>query len=155
MKFYRINKSLLKFVDVPQIDFKWKLPILVDSQYNVILGNCIKDKLDNNVIIVIKDLDEIVVNNLKYIELRIAEEASDYRLGCIDACLREFFNELREPEVEQVSLFNYKDITLITEDNYNPPNEEITYSHGRSNNDNIEEIIEEYEIDEEMLKELM
>ena len=102
------------------------------------------------------ELDELPFNNLFKIEEAIAKENDTKRYGRLDFCIRGYFKELRREDVEYGSLFDYKDTTLITEENYIAPNEEITYSHGIKNSDNnIEEIIEEYEIDDEILKELL
>lgn len=156
MKFYKINKSLLKFSEISQLKTDWNYPILIDKENNVIVGNSLKDSLKDEVITIIIEVSQDIKDDLFAIESKIAEENSESRINSIKYNLSEYFKNLRKEKYEEVSLFDYKDTTLITEENYIAPNETVTYAHGiKKDNEKVDEIIEEYEIDEEILKELM
>jgi len=154
MKFYKINKEALKFTDMPQVDYKWDLPILIDNDYNVIAGNCLKDKLIGQVLVIIINNEdrEVLFDSIKFIEQKIAEENSVDRLNAIYTDFHTFFREVRKPVYEQGNLFEFKDTGFITEENYiEPP----AYNFEKHNNSKKNDETEEFEIDVEMLKELL
>ena len=53
MKFYKVKKSQLKWCNMQQVAYNWKLPILVDNEMTVLAGNSIKDKLNDDIIVII------------------------------------------------------------------------------------------------------
>ncbi|MBO5712225.1 MAG: hypothetical protein J6R47_05235 [Acholeplasmatales bacterium] len=56
MKFYKVKKSLLKWTEMPQTSLKLKAPLLIDKEYNVLLGNCFKDRPNEYEIVIIIDV---------------------------------------------------------------------------------------------------
>jgi len=171
MEFYKTEKSNLNFQDMPQIIYKWNIPILVDNNLNVILGNSLKDCLSDKVFLVIVDSfdREVLFDALKEIELKIAEENSKERIEMIYAEIYNFFKEVRKPKIETVSLFSYQEAEEITEETYVEPPAYDFNKHGKVKlqfNDGCvlsEEFIEkvvngkevDIEIDMEILKELL
>ena len=154
MKFYKIDKEALKFTDMPQVDYKWDLPILIDNDYNVIAGNCLRDKLIGQVLVIIINNEdrEVLFDSIKFIEQKIAEENSVDRLNAIYTDFHTFFREVRKPVYEQGNLFEFKDTGLVTEENYiEPP----AYNFEKHNTSKKNGETEEFEIDVEMLKELL
>ena len=171
MDFYRIHKNLLKWTEMPQVSYKWILPILVDNNFNVIAGNCLKDCLGNEIICVIIDNydRDILFESIRDIETKIAEENSDKRLDAVFTQLYNFFKEVRKPKVESISLFNVKEEGLITEENYIEPPAYDFNKHGKEkplfnegfvlSEEFTEKIVNskepEIEIDLEILKDLL
>ena len=170
MDFYRVSKNKLKWKEIQQLDYKWKLPILIDTDLNVILGNSLKDILPDNIIIVQMDNHqrEVLFQALYDIEEKIAEENSEDRLNQIQMKLREFFIEIRKPVVEYMNLFDIKETRCVSVDNYIEPPPYNFDKHGKGkilfNEGNVllEEFLEkiesdepEIEIDMEILKELL
>ena len=170
MDFYRVSKNKLKWKEIQQLDYKWKLPILIDTDLNVILGNSLKDILPDNIIIVQMDNHqrEVLFQALYDIEEKIAEENSEDRLNQIQMKLREFFIEIRKPVVEYMNLFDIKETRCVSVDNYIEPPPYNFDKHGKGkilfNEGNVllEDFLEkiesdepEIEIDMEILKELL
>lgn len=171
MKIFRINKNQLKWKEMNQINYNWKLPILVNHKREVIAGNSLYDILPENIIICVIEKNQLLEDNLQYIEEKVVEENKVERFGTIDSEIREYFKELRKPPSEQLSLFDdIKDNRCISEENYKRPNAEITYSHGRKNDvidyqlylldeeiaeKEIKSSLDEIEVDLEILKELL
>ncbi len=170
MKFYKISKKALKWSEIPQVSYKWNLPILVNSELKVVLGNSLKDSLPDNIFIVMIDNNqrEVLFNAFYEIENKIAIENSEKRLHAIHAEFTRFFREVRKKKVESFELFPMKEEGFITEENYilPPPYDFTKHKH---NNDLynegyvlMEEFIEktkgkepEIEVDLEILKELL
>ena len=173
MKFYRVSKSQLKWKEMTQISYNWNLPILINVDYEVILGNSLKDSLPDSIIVVVMDNNQrdLLYQALEHIESKIAEENSESRINQVYIEFRDFFKEVRKPRVETLSLFEIKENHCITEDTYiDPPPYDFTkHNHIRElfNEGNVlmEEFIEieekrgktepEIEIDLEILKELL
>lgn len=136
MKFYKVSKSQLKWKEITQISYKWNLPILVDCELNVVLGNSLKDSLSDNIIIVIMDNNqrEVLFNALFEIESRIAEENSIKRFDAIASELTQFFKETRKQHVEYMSLFEMKEDRCITPELYilPPPYDFTKHSKDKS-----------------------
>lgn len=170
MKFYKCSKDILKWKEMPQIDYKWNLPILVDSNLNVIIGNSLKDSLSGDIFIVKMDnyQREVLFQALYDIETKIAEENSKERLDMIHVELSQFFREVRKPVVETISLFDIKEDRCITPELYIEPPPYDFNKHGKGkivfNEGNVlmEEFLEkiesgepEIEVDLEILKDLL
>lgn len=173
MKFYKIDKNRLQWKEMPQISYNWNLPILVDSDYNVIVGNSLKDSLSDNVIIVVMDnyQRETLFQALFDIETKIAEENSEDRINQLYIEFRDFFREVRKPKIETIELFRVSEDRCITEELYiePPPYDFNKHGKGKSlfNDGNLllEEFLEyeqgkgksdeEIEVDLEILKELL
>lgn len=170
MKFYKCSKSLLKWKEMPQISFKWNLPILVDTDLNVILGNSLKDSLSDTIIIVKMDnyKRDVLFQALFDIETKIAEENSIDRLNMLENKIRGFFVEIRRPIYENYKIFSISENRCITPELYVEPPAYDFNKHKKTidiiDNDYIlfEEFREiqssnepEIEIDMEILKELL
>ena len=170
MKFYKCSKSQLKWKEMPQIQYNWSLPILVDTELNVIVGNSLKDSLYDSIIIVQMDNNqrEPLFQALYDIETKIAEENSLERINMIDVELRDFFKEVRKPVLETISLFDIREDRCITPETYIEPPPYDFNKHGKGkqlfNEGNVlmEEFLEriesgapEIEIDLEILKDLL
>lgn len=172
MKFYKAPKHRLTWKEMPQLNFNWNLPILVDTDYNVIVGNSLKDCLSDSIIIVIMDnyQREVLFQALYDIETKIAEENDENRLNAIYKSIRDFFREVRKPQVENISLFEeLKETRCITEELYDEPPAYDFNKHGKGKqlfNDGfvlseefIEEVVSgkepEIEVDLEILKDLL
>lgn len=172
MKFYRISKSVLKWKEMPQLSYKWNLPILINTEFEVIAGNSLKDSLSDNIIVVVMDNNqrEVLFQALFDIETKIAEENDENRLNLLHRSLTDFFKEVRKPKFENISLFEeVKETRCITEELYDEPPAYDFNKHGKGKqlfNDGYvlsEEFIEavasgkepEIEVDLEILKDLL
>lgn len=170
MKFYKCNKSLLKWKEMIQVQYKWNLPILVDTDLNVIIGNSLKDCLPDSIIIVQMDnyKREVLFQALYDIESKIAEENSEDRLNQLYTNMHGFFKEVRKPVTEYVSLFDIKETGFVTPENYIEPPPYDFNKHGKGKvlfNEGyvlMDEFLEkqdsqesDIEIDMEILKELL
>lgn len=168
MKIYKVKKSRLTWRDIPQIDYKWILPIICDKDFNVLAGNCLKESLSDDIFVIVIDTNPILTEDLYYIEDRIAEEGSEIRVGKIDSELRDYFKELRKPPMEQLTLFDeIREYGLITPENYIKRRDQFR-SHGRIKESDLQLKLIEFEdeinnnkkddniiIDLEILKELL
>ena len=170
MKIYKCSKDILKWKEMPQIQYKWILPILVDTDLNVIVGNSLKNSLSETIYIVYTDNNnrEVLFQALYEIEEKIALENSIDRLNMIQMELKQFFREVRKPFLETIELFSVREDTCVTPENYIEPPVYNFNKHGKQEallNDGyllLEEFLEkpnkeEYdiEIDMEILKELL
>lgn len=172
MNFYRVPKVNLKWKDITQLDYTWKMPILIDKDFNVILGNSLKDKLPDNIIVVVchNNDRELLFQSLFEIETAVAEENDEKRLNKIQVEIRDFFRETKKEKVEYMDLFNIREDREVSVENYvEPPNYDFN-KHGKGrelfneNNLLFEEFMEvdktkekecDIEIDMEIMKELL
>lgn len=171
MKFYKVPKTQLKWKEMLQISFNWNLPILIDTDFNVIIGNSLKDSLSDSIIVVVMDnyQRDVLFQALFDIEQKIAEENDENRLNQIYIKIRDFFREVRKPRFETICLFDTKEDRCITEELYIEPPPYDFNKHGKGkvqfNDGNLllEEFLDEIEsgkepdieIDMEILKELL
>jgi len=170
MKFYKCDKNILKWKDMPQVTYKWNLPILVNTELEVVAGNSLKDSLPSSIIVVKMDNNQrdVLFQALFDIETRIAEENSEDRLNQLYTKFNEFFKEVRKPVVEYMELFSLQENGCITPDNYIEPPPYDFNKHGKHKelfNEGcvlMEEFLEkiekgepDIEIDMEILKELL
>lgn len=171
MKYYKVSKSKLKWKDIQQLDYPWKMPILIDKDLNVIAGNSLKDSLPSEVIVVVchNYQREFLFQCLYEIEEKIALENSHDRLNTLQMQVREFFKQVMKPKIETVDLFTIEEHRCITPERYiePPPYDFNKHRNIRElfNEGNLllEEFLElekiqdepEIEIDMEILKELL
>ena len=170
MKFYRCSKDSLKWSEMPQIEYKWNLPILINTEMQVVLGNSLKDSLPSSIIVIQMDNNnrEVLIQALHDIETRIAEENSINRIDRLYVEISSYLKEVRKPFTEQIELFTIKETDFITPENYieTPPYDFNKHRHDDSlyNEGNVllEEFLEkvegkepEIEVDLEILKELL
>jgi len=169
MKIFKISKNGLIWTEMPQLDYKWSMPILVDHKRNVLLGNSLRDRLNNEVIIIVIEKNERLAEDLLFIENKLAEENNLKRIGRLEAEIRDYLREVRKPIVENVDLFEFRDTNCITEENFIlPPPYDFTKHRKKDINDlqirlfEFEDEIkqgkpaeDDIEIDLEILKELL
>lgn len=171
MKFYRIQKSELKWKEMPQISYNWNLPILINTEYEVVAGNSLKDSLSDNIFVVIMDNNqrEVLYQAIQDIETKIAEENNSDRINQLYIEFRDFFRDVRKPKFETIELFDIRENRCITEELYIEPPPYDFNKHGKGkvlfNDGNLllEEFLEavesgkepEIEVDLEILKELL
>lgn len=171
MKFYKIGKNRLKWKEIPQITYNWNLPILINTDYEVVAGNSLKDSLSDSIIVVIMDNNqrEVLFQAIYDIETKIAEENNSDRINQLYIEFRDFFREVRKPKVETIELFEIRENRCITEELYDEPPAYDFNKHGKGkvlfNDGNLllEEFLEavekgnkpEIEVDLEILKELL
>lgn len=154
--------------------YNWNLPILVNDKLEVVVGNCLKDSLNDEVLIIMIDKNDLLEENLFYMESKIVEENSEKRINVIYCEIREYLREYRKPKVENISLFEEpKNTNLITEENYIIRKDQFK-SHGYKKNEEDyqlrliefeDEVIKsvsnsraeffDFEVDYEILKELL
>lgn len=140
MKIFKLNKNTLKWKEINQIQYKWKLPILVNHKREVIAGNSLYDSLPDEILVCVIEKNQKLEDNLFYIEEKVVEEGKIERVGILDSELRNYFKELRKPETQQLTLFdNVKETGLISEENYILRKDKFK-SHGYKN------ILEDYQL---------
>lgn len=118
MKFYKIPKHLLKWVDMPMAPVKMRTPLLIDEEFNVLLGNSLKERNnDYEIAIVVKKWEYYKVV-LPTLEKEILEDKdAEQWLYKID---KQVCDYLKDEKIinEQISLFDFKEASLLTEENY-------------------------------------
>ena len=138
MEIIQVKKEDLKFNDLPHIKFKTTLPLLINQNNEVLLGNSIKNNYLNLV-----DCIKIQANNyLRYclynLEKTLIEENDLTRLYSFEKEIREYINcELLE--VNSESLFDYKETGFIDETRYNKPPAYNFEKHNTKKNNKQEE----------------
>lgn len=155
MKIFRCNKNALKWKEIPQLNYKyeWNLPILVNDELSVVVGNSLKDLLPDEIFIIQIPKNDLLEENLFYMESKVVEENSERRIGIIHRELRDYFRELRKSKIEYEALFeDIKNKELITEENYIVRHDQFK-SHG------YKKIEEDYQLylpgfEEEIKKEM-
>lgn len=119
-----ISKNRLSFKEMPQMNFNWKLPILVDRDYNVYAGNSLKDSLQERQECIIISVNTYLQECLFNAEQTLAIENSKERYLKAQEEIKKYL-KLIEPTVETFSLFTDEEVsdrvTLITEENYKEP----------------------------------
>lgn len=123
MKFYKIKKDVLVWKEMQQLQYKWDLPILVDTDKNVILGNSLKDCLPDWVIVVQTDNynREGLFEALCLLETCIANENSEKRLHTIYSEMHKYMGLLKRKRFENETLFTFKETECISPENYIEP----------------------------------
>ena len=118
MKFYKISKELLKWTEMPQTNLPLRVPLLIDTDYNVLLGNCLKDRVGDQVLVVIVEKWDYYNKLYPVLEQEIFEaDDPDKWLWQIDEQVCRFLKD--EVTInEQVDLFKYQNKELLSESNY-------------------------------------
>lgn len=168
MKIFKLSKNSLIWTEMPQIDYKWSLPILVDHKRNVVLGNSLRDRLNSEVIVIVIEKNERLTEDLLFIENKLAEENNLKRIGFLESELKELLREIRKPIVENIDLFEFRDTSCITEENFIlPPPYDFTKHRKKDVNDmqirlfefedevKQNKPVDDIEVDLEILKELL
>lgn len=171
MKFYKCSKSLLKWKELPQVSYKWKMPILVNTELEVVLGNSLKDSLSDPVFVIMMDNNqrEVLYQAFESIETCIAQENSLERISLLEEEIKNYLIIARKPAPEFEPLVVFKERECVSQENYiEPPpynfNKHKESSQTLFNGGNLlfeefreEEIKkeDEIEVDLEILKELL
>lgn len=172
MKFHKIKKDNLKWKSMPQFDYKWNLPLLIDSDYNVLLGNSFKEVLpEEPTVFIINSWHYYETIFTKLEEEILSSDNPEFWLGQIERDIIKFVrNELIIND--QKELFKYKNRELLTEENYKKggaydfvkakkikekvKDEQLKLIEFDDEDENEEESKDrDYEIDMEIMKELL
>lgn len=119
MEILKIKKNELIFNNLPDLTFKSKLPLLINQNNEVILGNSIKNCYGEEVSCIKINCIDFLKNCLYNIENELIKENNIDRLYEIEKELMEFIEKELKKEIEQITLFDYKERNFITEENYN------------------------------------
>lgn len=126
-KLKRIEAPVNKLIwhDIQQIDFKFKLPLLINRRGEVLLGNCQKQHVLKKQFqdVVVVQMDDYIVPILKDLELAVVEENSVERYHAIEKEMRSYLNSFNQ-DYELLSLFDDEELRengLITKENYIRP----------------------------------
>lgn len=117
------NKKDLIFYDTDIINFKSKLPLLIDSDNNVIAGNCLRNNFKEDEVIdciVLKNSNDFIADMLYEIENEVVAENKIERFYAIENELRDFIKN-ENSEIEILSLFNFKETRCITKERFIKP----------------------------------
>ena len=117
MKLYKIPVDRLQWMDMPQCPVKMRVPLLIDDEFNVLLGNSLRGRSDSEICIIIPKWD-YYKEVLPTLEREILED-KDVEQWCykIDKQICDFIKDERIIN-EQISLFDFKERSLLTEENY-------------------------------------
>lgn len=158
MKIFKVSKSLLKFVedsDIPDINFNFKIPILVDSEYNVILGNSLRNRQSETFfVIVLNNVNKFMIDTLHDLEKALAEENNEARFNQIEMEVEDFIKKDRV-NIETFSLFDFKEEACITKETYRKPPDYDFKKHSKFGKKDpedelsIEELMSKLEADDE------
>lgn len=123
MKVYKCAKSFVKWKEFPQLNFNWKLPILIDDDMNVVLGNSLKDALPDQIFVIKMDTNrrQVLFDALAEIETRLVEENSEIRITQLQDTLRDYILNSRKKNYQSEPLFQFKETECITPENYVEP----------------------------------
>ena len=170
VKFYKIDKNILKWQEMPQTKAKLRCPLLIDKDYNVLLGNCLKDRSPDKEICIVIEPWPYFLQILPKLEREIFDsENSERWLYAVDKEVCEFLRD-EITKVEYIPLFEFKVTDLLTEENYKRGGiydfKKASIRHKDIIDDQLrliqfedDEVIdkkhEEIEIDMEILKELL
>lgn len=125
VEYVTIKAWKLRFVeDFIQTDFNWDLPLLIDDQNNVLLGNSNYSKYDD----LLQDVKCLIMKNDSYlqtalskIEFEIITEDNQQRFYDIQKELKDYLSQFNN-QFESFSLFDLPPVEeLITEENYEDP----------------------------------
>lgn len=117
MKIYKVPSDKLQWIDMPPCPIKMRVPLLVDEEFNVLLGNSLKGRNSEEFVIIIKKWD-YYKSVLPILEKEILEDKdAEQWLYKVDKQVCDFIKDERIVN-EQISLFDFKETALLTEDNY-------------------------------------
>lgn len=152
MKVYQVSKKYLKWKEIEQINYPWNLPILVDKDYNVIMGSSLKNVLSEQLLVVVlKEPSEGIRRNLFEIESAIAVQKDLVRVDSYNKLLYRYLKDTRYIN-EQLELLDYRDTNIITEENYKIP---PLRSFRNNKDDKTKKIEEDFDIDLSIMEELL
>jgi len=124
MKTEKVKMWFLRFdASIPAVSHFIKVPLLIDTQYNVILGNSLRvhfKPLDEIECIIIQS-DEFIKSALAEVETSVALEDSFERIKTIETELKIFFSTFNQ-NYEMLTLFSpEREKHLITNANFDRP----------------------------------
>lgn len=117
MKIYKIPVDKLIWIEMPPCPVKMRVPLLIDEEFHVLLGNSLKGRSDTELVIIAKKW-EYYRDIFPVLEKEILEDKdAEQWLYKIDKQICDFIKDERIIN-EQLSLFDFKERSLLTEDNY-------------------------------------
>jgi len=118
MNFYKVPKSKLIWLDMPQTKLDVKSPIIINEKFEVIFGNCLKDREKDFELVIMLVGWEYYKTILVQLEKEIFKsDDPDLWISRIDRDAVEFIKN--ETIVnEQIDLLIYRTHDLLTEENY-------------------------------------
>lgn len=117
MEIIQVKKEELKFNDLPDIDFKTTLPLLINQNNEVLLGNSIKKCYNNFVDCIRISSNNFLKKCLYNLENSLIKENNIVRLYSIEKELKEYINK-ELLKFDEFTLFDYKETGFINESNY-------------------------------------
>lgn len=117
------KKKDLIFYDTDTINFKSKLPLLIDKDNNVIAGNCLRNNFKNDDdinCVILKNSNDFIADTIYEFENAVAEENSIERFYAIESELSKYIKN-ENTNIETFTLFDSKETRCITEELFIPP----------------------------------
>jgi hypothetical protein len=160
IRIFRINKELLTFDDdFPVVDYRgWDLPILIDDDFNVLLGNLFRNNLPSKVLVIKADkYKEQIKDFALNLENALADENSFGRFEGIKKELKEYLSKSKhiEMNIDNFSLVDFnscRDDEMISPDNYIQPSE-YSFEKKKKNRKKEELLLDPDQYDTDLLKE--
>lgn len=153
MKIFKCKKSALFWKSINQLSYKWELPILINTENEVILGNSLFSLLPEYIFVIVIEKNQLLEDDLLYIEQKIVEENSDKRIGIIDFEIRNYLKYLKRPRHQNECLFSdIKETGIISSENYIVRKDNFK-SHGPKKEEDINNnLFPLFDIDEKEVK---
>lgn len=121
MELLTLKRDELCFNDIPLLNFKTKLPLLISFNNEVILGNSIRNCYKEEVTCIRINCCDFLKKCLYNMERLLVEENNIQRLYQLEKELMDFINSELKVVEEQDNLFVFRETRFINEDNYNKP----------------------------------
>lgn len=158
-KFYKIDIERLKFDEsFPTMDYdKWNLPILIDKDYNVLLGHMFRKNLKSPVlVIVMNDYIEQIKSFAPNLEEALCQENDPCRIELIKRDIKNYFYKCKEIELDRdipSLITDYRDERVITPENYRQPPEYNFKKHSNRTKNEPDWILDPEDYETDLLKE--
>ena len=122
MKVVKRKKKNLYFYDTETIDYKTRLPFIIDAENNVLLGNSMRNNYekDEDIECIVIKSDNYIADALYFLEDSVAAEKSVERYQQIEFALRRYIADEKDKS-ENLSFFDLKVLDTITPKNYITP----------------------------------
>lgn len=122
MKIVVRKKKELQFYDTKTIDYRTKLPFIIDEENNVLIGNSMRDSYekDEDIECIVIKGNDYLADALYFLEDSVAAEKSVDRYRQIDSDLRRYLADEKDTS-ENLSFFNLQVLETITPETYITP----------------------------------
>ena len=122
MKVVKRKKKDLYFYDTETIDYKTRLPFIIDAENNVLIGNSMRNNYekDEDIECIVIKSDDYIADALYFLEDSVAAEKSVERYQQIEFALRSYIADEKDKS-ENLSFFDLKVLDTITPKNYITP----------------------------------